>query len=180
MEKFKLLFILFIGIIIFSISCKKENEDTTVKAGIISKNAIYHEVLDTTEKSYHIDPFQNHEIKFDLGYSISFVSPDKYEKSYSIYTNDINYQIAITSDSISPIIINKSELIDENLKWAYKPILYLEHNNTFEVPAYYYSYWHGKHGYIGIRTFKGDKYHYGWINVSLIGQIKVYDYLIEN
>jgi hypothetical protein len=172
MKKYYLLIL--IGFFLLLISCKKDSDQfETCKAGVVNDDMYYY-----NNNSNKITNHDSIDLNRDGTYDIKFWifnedSPGGWDYRSAIYFIDSAFQLIITSDSKSPLILNFNDTIDINALWSEIESpgstfhFAYSHGLTFG-DRYDYGYWLGQTGYIGIRNeYRAGKYKYGWIKIHV-------------
>lgn len=180
-------FLLILSVIFIS-SCRKDKSETIViKTG--DKLGYYCNKIDSIAPRntwYDSDSIDiNEDGKYDICLRVSSINaPSGHEYASRISIIDTTFQFIVTSDSISPKILNIGDTIDNNKRWLYQPGFQLARDYcTWVNPSEsLYLYWNQQTAYIGVRNeYKKGHYKFGWIKISVesICFVKIYEYSYE-
>lgn len=168
--------------------CEKDvSESTVIKAG--DKLDFYCSKIDTIAPIanwYDSESFDiNNDGKYDIRIYVSAVSaPSGHQYISSISIVDTTFQFIVTSDSISPLMLNMRDTLDCSRRWLYKPSFQLANDySTLTNPnESHYFYWNLQTAYIGVRNeYKKGSYKFGWIKIGVqsIYNVKIFEYSFD-
>ncbi len=168
-------------LLVFAFACKKEESTpSNVKTG--DKLGLYFDKVDTISpkaewrQSDSIDI--NKDGKIDIKFVVSALrAMNGYSASSGISITDSTFQFVATKDSLSPKILNKDEVLDNNQFWLFKKSFKLadDSKSALTQSESNYSYWEEKTGYIGFRNeYKKGNFKYGCLKISVASYSVIY------